>query len=33
VVLNILRSLGAEVDRHEQIERAEADARRAEELV
>ncbi|MEU4426470.1 Na+/H+ antiporter subunit A [Actinoplanes sp. NPDC024001] len=33
VVLNILRSLGAEVDRHEQIERAEAQARREEELV
>ncbi|BCJ49776.1 Na+/H+ antiporter subunit A [Actinoplanes sp. NBRC 14428] len=33
VVLNILRSLGAEVDRHELIERAVADARREEELV
>jgi multicomponent Na+:H+ antiporter subunit A len=32
VVLNILRSLGAEVDRHEQSERAQA-ARREEELV
>jgi multicomponent Na+:H+ antiporter subunit A len=31
VVLSILRSLGAEVDRHEQIERAEAQARREEE--
>jgi multicomponent Na+:H+ antiporter subunit A len=33
VVLSILRSLGAEVDRQEQIERAEAEARRKEELV
>jgi multicomponent Na+:H+ antiporter subunit A len=33
VILNILRSLGAEVDRHEQAERAEAEARREEELV
>jgi multicomponent Na+:H+ antiporter subunit A len=33
VVLNILRSLGAEVDRHEQTERAEAEAWREEELV
>jgi len=33
VVLNILRSLGAEIDRHEQAERVEAQARREEELV
>jgi multicomponent Na+:H+ antiporter subunit A len=33
VVLNILRSLGAEVDRHEVTERAEAAAEREEELV
>jgi multicomponent Na+:H+ antiporter subunit A len=33
VVLNILRSLGAEVDRHEQTQRAEAEARQEEELV
>jgi multicomponent Na+:H+ antiporter subunit A len=33
VVLNILRSLGAEVDRQEQTERAEAAARREEGLV
>ncbi|MEV4703192.1 Na+/H+ antiporter subunit A [Actinoplanes sp. NPDC049316] len=32
-VLNILRSLGAEVDRHEQIQRAEKPARREKELV
>jgi multicomponent Na+:H+ antiporter subunit A len=33
VILDILRSLGAEVDRHEQAERAEATARREDELV
>jgi multicomponent Na+:H+ antiporter subunit A len=33
VVLNILRTLGAEVDRQEQMERDEAAARREEELV
>jgi multicomponent Na+:H+ antiporter subunit A len=33
VILNILRSLGAEVDRHEQAERADAENRREEELV
>jgi len=30
VVLNILRSLGAEIDRHEQIERSDAEAREKE---
>jgi multicomponent Na+:H+ antiporter subunit A len=33
VVLNILRTLGAEVDRHELADRAEAAAGREEELV
>ncbi|MEU8236292.1 Na+/H+ antiporter subunit A [Actinoplanes sp. NPDC048967] len=33
VILNILRSLGAEIDRHEQAERVAAEARPEEELV